>query len=167
MGGALGGTATITRSWRLDDLIADGHDPLMLEELDGARPFPGVPSKASLEEIDTLRAQLVRARQLGRVALSNVVHNSPFVVKIRPRSATGCHLENDAAQRPHIDSPGAAWVFALDHFGRHVHWCTCHRVVWPRCCRNSVNHGTALPCENLCCTKVDVLDDTVVVKEDV
>jgi hypothetical protein len=138
----------------------------VLQQLDRRVPLLGIPHEAALEEVDTLRAELVRRRQLRWVALGDVVHDGPLVVEVGPGPAAGGHLEDDTTQRPNVDSAEVAWVFALDDFGGHVHGRACHGFVGLRA-GEVLNQGTPLPGDELRCAEVDVLDDAVVVEEDV
>ena len=83
---------------RFNDLAADAHHPLMLQQLHGAGAVPGVAHKAARQEIDALGTELVGAGELRRVALRDVVHDGPLVVEVGPRPATRHHLKNDAAE---------------------------------------------------------------------
>lgn len=101
----------------------------MLQQVHSRRALGGIPDETASQEIDTLRAELILAGQLRRVALGNVIHDGPLVVQVRPWSSAGCHLEDDTAERPDINRSEVTGILTLDHFGRHVHGRACHRLV--------------------------------------
>ena len=46
-------TACVARRWRLDHLVADAHDPLVLQQLDRAGSLFRVPHEALLEKVES------------------------------------------------------------------------------------------------------------------
>lgn len=80
--GTIPRTPRVTRRSRLNtDLVPNRHDPLMLQQLDGRRPLPRIPQEAFIQEIDAASTELVRVRQLRRIALGDVEHDGPLVVE--------------------------------------------------------------------------------------
>lgn len=153
-----------------DNLLADCHDPIALQQLRRARPPLWIPLEAPSQEFDALLTQLIFTRQLRRVALSDVVHDGPLVVEGSPGAAPRAHLENDAAERPDVDGAVAAFVETLDHFGGHVHRGTRHGFLFPRHAAGAGVlrlEGFALAGDDLGGAEVDEFDDAVVVEEDV
>lgn len=112
------------------ELRAERHDPLMLEQLDGAGALVGVAVEALHQEVDALLAELVAPGELRRVALRDVVHDRPLVVHGRPGPAARGHLEDHAAERPDVHGAVAARAAAFDDFGRHVHGCAGHGALF-------------------------------------
>lgn len=159
-------STSIARRRRLNHLVPDGHYPLVLQQLDGRRSLLRISRKAPHQEVDALRAELLRRRQLRRVALRNVVHDGPFVVQVGPRPPARRHLEDDAAQRPNVHRPGLTGVLALDHLGRHVHGRARHGLVGLGGVEVG-GHCPPLASNELGGAKVYVLDDAVVVQQDV
>ena len=148
------------------DLRLDDLDPLVLEELRRRRALLGVAREALLQEVHPLRAQLVRRRQLWRVALRDVVHDGPFVVEGRPRPPARCHLQDHAPERPDVDRPGLPWVVAPDELGGHVHRRARHGLV-RLCLGLGFRKALALASNDLGRAEVDVLDNPIIVEEDV
>src|SRR5688500_16658869 len=60
-------------------LRPQGHNPRMLQQLGRRRALSGIDLEALLKEIDAVLAELVFAGELGRDALSDVVHDGPLV----------------------------------------------------------------------------------------
>lgn len=137
----------------------------MLEEFDGADALGGIALEAFLEEVDAGLAQLVARGELRWVALRDVVHYGPFVVHGCPGTATGCHFENHAAERPYVDGAMATGGAAADHFGGHVHWGSGHGAL--AALTRVGGEGTALSCNEFSGAEIDIFDYTVVVKQDV
>lgn len=159
----------ITRRLRLKtQLRPERHDPLMLEQFDRTSTFVRIALEAFLQKVDALLAQLIPCGQLRRIALSNVVHDSPLVVHGGPGATTSSHFKNHAAERPDIHSAETASAASTDYLRGHVHRGTSHgaltaltrRVVF--CCE-----GATLAGNKFCRAKVDKFDHTVVVEEDV
>lgn len=149
------------------ELRAQRHDPFVLEQFHGAGALVRIAVEALHQEIDALLAELVACRELRRVALSNVVHDGPFVVHGCPWAATSCHFENHAAQRPDIDGPVSSGAATFDDFGRHVHGRACHGALLLAARGVVDSKGPTLTGNELGSAKVDEFDDTVMVEEDV
>lgn len=158
--------AGVARGRRFHNPISDRHDPLVAEQVDGLGPLLGIAHEAALQEVDALRAELVRRRQGRWVALRDVVHDGPLVVQVGPRSSPGGHLEDDAAERPDVHGTKVAWVLALDDFGRHVHGRSRHGLVGLGA-GEIIDQSAALASDHLGRAEVDVFDDAVMVEEDV
>lgn len=62
-------------------LLADGDDPLVLEKLRSCGSSERVAFKAATEEVDAQVAELILGWQRWLVALSDVIHDRPFVVQ--------------------------------------------------------------------------------------
>lgn len=159
------------RRWRLrleTELRAQGHDPLVLEQFHGAGTLVRITLKALHQEVDALFAELVAAGELWRISLGDVVHNGPFVVHGCPWASTSSHLKDDAPERPDVHSTMATSAATLDDFGRHVHGSTGHGLL-TALARGGVfgGEGLALLGNDFGGAKVDKLDDTVVVEENV
>lgn len=138
----------------------------MLQQFHGGRALARVPNKTPLQEIHSLRTELIRCRQEWWIPLCDVVHDCPLVVEVSPRAAARRHLKDDAAQRPNVDRSEMSGVFAFDHFGRHVHGRTSHGLI--RLGAGKVLYeGAALPGNELGGTEVYVLDDSVMIKKDI
>ena len=164
------------RSATDDDLLPNLHDPLALQQLHRARSLPRIPLKTPLQELNPLWAQLVFRRQLRWVSLRDVIHNRPLVVQRCPGAAAGAHFEDDAAERPDVDGALAAFVLALDDFGRHVHGSAGHGLLLARDPGGGTTsgggvvvglEGFALAGDHFSGAKIDVFDYTVVVEENV
>lgn len=52
----------------------------MLQQLHRRRPLSRIPQKAPIQEINPPRTKLIRIRQLRRIALGDVKHDSPLVI---------------------------------------------------------------------------------------
>jgi len=112
---------------------------------------------------------------LRRVALRDVIHNRPLIVQGRPRAAASAHFEDDAAERPDVDSALAAFVLAFDDFGGHVHRGAGHGFLlagdpWGGAAaggRVVGLEGFALAGDDFGGAEVNVFDHAVVVEEDV
>lgn len=161
------GVATITGRSGIDaDLGPDGHDPLMLQELSGRSSLPGVADETSLQEVDSLGAQLVTTGQLGWVSLCNIVHDGPLVIQAGPRTTACGHLKDDAAQRPDVYGALFARVLALDDFGRHVHGRSRHGfvgvAVGMRCYQR-----LSLAGDDLCGAEIHVLNYSRVIEQNI
>lgn len=140
----------------------------MLQQLCRTRSHTGVPRKTSLQEIYSCLAQLVSRRELWRIALRNVVHDGPLVVKACPGPATCRHLENHAAERPDVNSTEPSAGMALDNFRRHIHRRTGHGVLATLTRATTVGgHCLALTSDDLRGTEIYELDDAVLVKQDI
>lgn len=152
------------------NLLPYRHDPVTLQQLRRTRPPLRIPLEAPPQKLDPLRAQLLLARQLRRIALGDVVHDSPLIVQARPRPTTGAHFEDDAAQGPDVDGAVAAFVEALDHFGGHVHGRAGHRLLFSGHAAGAGVLGLerfTLAGDDFGGAEIDEFDDTVVVEEDV
>lgn len=77
---SLGRSARVARCRRLNDPVADGHDPVMLQQFHGSSSLLGVAVKAALEEVNAFWAELIWRRELWGIALGDVVHDRPLVV---------------------------------------------------------------------------------------
>jgi hypothetical protein len=154
------------RTWVDRDLIPDGHYPLVLQQLRRRRSFLGIANEAFLQKVDARWAELVGARELWRVALCNVVHDSPLVVERGPRSTASSHLENNAAQRPYVHGPIPAWILTFYDFRGHVHW-SASNILLGFSHRGIRNEGFALASDDFCCAEVDIFNDTAVIEENV
>lgn len=140
----------------------------MLQQLDRRRSLPRIPQEALIQKVDAASAELVRVRQLRRVALGDVEHDGPLVVEGGPGAAAGGHLEDDAAEGPDVDGAGAAGVLALDDFGGHVHGCAGHGFVgFGEDGAVAVDEGFALAGDDFRGAEVDVFDYAIVVEEDI
>lgn len=140
----------------------------MLQQLNRRGPLPRVAKEAFIQEIDPSSTELVRVRQLWRVALGDIEHDGPFVVEGCPGAATGGHLEDHAAEGPDVDGAGAAGVLALDDFGGHVHGGSGHGFVgFGDGGGFAVDEGFALAGDHFGGAEIDVFDYAVVVEEDV
>lgn len=166
--------ASTTRSrirrcrWLYMNLIANRHDPLMLQQFRRRRPLPRIPDKAFLEEINPTGAQLLRTRQLWRIALRDVVHDGPFIVETCPRPPASRHLEDDTAERPYVNGAGTAGSLAFDDFGGHVHGRAGHGFVAFGEGRGiGADERLALPGDHLGGAEVDVFDYAAMVEEDI
>jgi hypothetical protein len=146
-------------------LSFERHDPFVLEQFSRADTLDGVAFEAAFQEIDACVAELVVAGKLRRVALSNVVHDGPFIVHGRPGAAACGHFENHAAEGPDINGAVTTGRSASDDFGRHVHGRAGHGALAALACIGG--DCPTLAGDELCCTKVDVLDYTVMVKQDI
>jgi len=164
MGGVQGAASGIARGRWLNNLASNSHDPFVLQKLDGTCPLLGIPGETPIKEVDTLFAKLICAWQLWRVSLCNVIHNGPFIVQVGPRPPTSSHLKDNAAKRPYVNCSCSAWVLAFDDFWGHIHGGSGHRPVGLGA---AVDKRLALPGDDLGCSKVDVLDDTIVIEQDV
>ena len=85
------------------NLLSYIGDPFALQKLRSARSPLRISFETSAEELNALLAQLLSAWQLRRIALSNVVHDGPFVVETGPWTTTCTHFQDDAAKGPDID----------------------------------------------------------------
>lgn len=147
----------------------------MLQQLRGRGALLRVAIKAPFQKIDAGLAELLRGRELRRVALRNVVHDGPFVVEGGPGPAAGRHLEDDAAEGPDVDGAGAPGVLAFDDFGRHVHWGAGHGFVGDGLVGVAgvaagvvlADEGFALAGDDFGGAEVDVFDYTVVIEKNV
>jgi hypothetical protein len=137
----------------------------MLQQLRRRYTLHGITLETALQEIDARVAELIGAGELWRVALRNVVHDGPFVVHGGPWSATSCHFEDNAAERPHVDGAVAARGTATNHFGGHVHGRAGHGAL--ATLAGVGGDGAALAGDEFGGAEVDVFDYTVVVEEDV
>lgn len=156
------------RCLRLEaELCAQRHDPLVLEEFNGAGALVWIAVKALHQEVNALLAKLVAGGELWRISLRNVVHDGPLVVHGSPRAAAGCHFENHAAQGPDIDSAVATGAATLDDFGRHVHRGAGHGTLFAAARGIVHSKGPTLASDELGSAKIHKLDDTIVVEEDV
>lgn len=70
----------------------------MLQQLEGCCSLSRIAHEAALEEVDTVWAELIWSGELWWVALGDVVHNSPFIVQVCPRTSTCGHFEDHAPQ---------------------------------------------------------------------
>ena len=126
------------------DLLPDRADPVTLQQLSSTGSSLRVAFEASLEEVYPLLTQLLSAWQLRWVALGDIVHNCPLVVKACPRTAASAHFEDDAAKRPDIYRTEAAFVGAFNDFRGHVHGGAGHGLLL---CRNFREAGSACSSE--------------------
>lgn len=85
-----------------NDLFPDSADPFTLQQLRRAGSSFRIAFEASPQEIYALLTQLLSAGQLRRVALSNIVHDGPFIIEARPGTAAGAHFENYAPEGPDV-----------------------------------------------------------------
>ena len=120
---------------------------------------------------------------MRRIALGDVVHDRPLVVEAGPGATAGAHFEDDAAEGPNVDGAEAAFVGALDDFGRHVHGCAGHGFLLLGNFRESSRgvgcgagggvdfrgrlEGFVAPGYDFGGAEVDVFDDAVVIEEDI
>lgn len=106
---------------RRHNLLPNTADPFTLQQFRRARPPLRIALKAPFQKLEALLAQLLSTGQLRRIALRNVVHDSPLVVETGPGAAAGAHFEDDTAEGPDVDGAETAFVAAFDDFGGHVH----------------------------------------------
>ena len=111
--------------------------------------------------------------------MGDIVHNRPLVVEAGPGPTTSAHLEHNAAERPDIDGAKAAFIATFDDLGRHVHRSARHGLLLRGYFGKSGPSASAyegfvgrlecfvLTSYDFCGPEINVLDDTVVVKEDV
>jgi hypothetical protein len=155
----LAGRARLDMHLRLDD-----HDPLVPKKLCGRCTLLWIAHEALFQEVHTLWAQLVRRRQLGRIALCDVVHNGPFVVEARPGASARRHLKNHAAEGPDVDRASLAWIVASDDLRGHVHRRASHGLIGLhlnlRLCETLPLAG-----DDLRSPKVHILDNPIVVEK--
>ena len=162
-----------------NDLLPDGANPITLQQLRRTGSSFRVALEASLEEFYALLTQLLSTGQLRRVALGNIVHDGPFIVEARPRTATSAHLEDHAAEGPNVYRTETAFVGAFDDLWGHVHWSAGHglllcgnfRETDPACGGEGCFIG-GLKCfvlagNDLGGAEVDVFDDAIVIKQNV
>ena len=107
---AAGIRAFVTASTAHDNLLPDRHDPFALQQFRRTSSLLGIAVKAPFQKLNTLGAQLVFVRQLRWVALSDVVHDGPFIVETGPRSTASAHLKDNATERPDVDGAVTALV---------------------------------------------------------
>jgi hypothetical protein len=139
----------------------------MLEQFNGAGTLVRVTIEALHQEVNALLTKLVLGGELWRVTLSNVVHDSPLVVHGRPRATTSGHFENDATERPDVDGTVAAGTTTLDHLGGHVHGCSGHGALLFTASSVVDSEGPTLACDEFSGAKINELDYTVMVEEDI
>lgn len=111
--------------------------------------------------------------------MGDVVHDGPLVVKACPGTAASAHFEDDAAERPDVYRPEAAFVGAFDDFRGHVHGGAGHGLLL---CWNFRETGNAWSSEwcfvggleclilagnDFCGAEVDVFDDAIVVEKNI
>lgn len=153
-----------------NNLLPNRHNPVTLQQLRRARPPLGIAVEAAFQKLDALGTQLVLTRQLRRVALSDIIHDRPFIIQARPGPAAGAHFQDDAAEGPDVDGAVAAFVLALDDFGGHVHGGAGHGFLFARdAARAGVLRleGFALAGDDFGGAEIHEFDDAVVVEEDV
>lgn len=56
----LGGGARVAGSRRFNNPVADGHDPLVLQQFHSIGPLLGVAEETAFQEVNALRAELIR-----------------------------------------------------------------------------------------------------------
>jgi hypothetical protein len=150
------------RLWFKTQLCFECHDPFMLKQFGGADALDGVAFEAAFQKVDARVAELVVAWELGRITLSNVVHDGPFVVHGCPGTAASGHFENHAAEGPDVYGTVATGRATANDLGRHVHGRAGHGALATLACVGG--DGTTLAGDEFCGTKVNVLDYTVVVE---
>ena len=162
-----------------NDLFPDGADPITLQQLRRTGSSFRIALEASLEEFYALLTQLLSTGQLRRVALGDIVHDGPFIVEARPRTAASAHLEDHAAEGPYVYRTETAFVGAFDDLRGHVHWSAGHglllcgnfRKTDPACggewCFIGGLECFVLAGNDFGGAEVDVFDDAIVVKQNV
>ena len=114
--------------------------------------------------------------------MRNVIHDCPFVIKRGPRTATGAHFEDDAAEGPDVDGAKTTFVSAFDDFRGHIHGSARHGLLLlgrlgkgRRVGRVPVNgsgflcwlEGLVLASYDFSGAKIHIFDNTVMIEKDV